>query len=77
MSILLEDAHLDGRLFDGAWQKAAASYQVIEPATGNALGRAGQADAALIGVTAASALQVMAQRSAVLQIGKNSPIGSG
>ncbi|MAM39072.1 MAG: benzaldehyde dehydrogenase [Sphingobium sp.] len=60
MSILLEDAHLDGRLFDGGWQKAAASYEVIEPATGNTLGRAGQADAALVRVAAASARKAQA-----------------
>ena len=62
MSILLEDAHLDGRLFDGGWQKAAASYEVIEPATGNTLGRAGQADAALVRVAAASARKAQAAK---------------
>jgi len=77
MSILLEDAHLDGRLFDGAWQKSAAPYQVIEPATGDAPGRAGQTGAARIGVTAASALQVMARPAAVPQGGKNPLMGRG
>ncbi|NKJ42356.1 benzaldehyde dehydrogenase [Novosphingobium sp. SG720] len=55
MTTLLDDGHLDGRLFDGAWVQAADSYDVIEPATGAVLGRAGSADAETVVRTAAAA----------------------
>jgi benzaldehyde dehydrogenase (NAD) len=47
--------HLDGRMFDGGWAASGSTADVIEPATGQAIGKVGIADAAAIGAAAESA----------------------
>lgn len=64
MTSLFDDEHLDGRLFDGSWTKAAEIYDVIEPATGAVLARAGSADAAIVARTAATARAAQASWAA-------------
>ncbi|MDI9690335.1 aldehyde dehydrogenase family protein, partial [Burkholderia cenocepacia] len=44
-----------GKIFNGSWHASPHAADVIEPATGNALGRIGVADAAAIGEASATA----------------------
>lgn len=60
MTPLFNDAHLDGRMFDGGWEKSAQTYDVIEPATGAVLARAGSADAATVTRTVATTREAQA-----------------
>lgn len=64
MTFLLDDVHLDGRLFDGGWTKAAERYDVVEPATGAVLAKAGMADAATVRRTAAAVRAAQAEWAA-------------
>ncbi len=57
---LLDPAAWDGRIFLDGWERGASAYDVMEPATGNALARLGEATPA--DVARASARAVEAQR---------------
>ncbi|MDP9900615.1 benzaldehyde dehydrogenase [Variovorax ginsengisoli] len=60
-SSLLQGDFWHGALFTGRWERAAAGADVVEPATGQTLGRVGLADPAQIALATASAAQ--AQRA--------------
>ncbi|TKC80206.1 aldehyde dehydrogenase family protein [Trinickia terrae] len=55
LSKLLDAGIWQGRLFTGSWQESASGQDVIEPATGQKLGRIGMAGAALVAESAATA----------------------
>lgn len=56
---LLDKAIWNARVFTGAWEAASGTADVLEPATGELLGRIGMADAA--GVAASAAVAALAQ----------------
>jgi benzaldehyde dehydrogenase (NAD) len=55
LSKLLDKGTWQARLFTGSWQEGSSEQDVLEPATGQSLGRIGMADAALVARSAAAA----------------------